>query len=254
MLRDRTFPGRAPAVTMPAMHESPATGNLTAPPASAGIRRAADLRLRGRGGPIGVRVRWPASQALGSPPPVVVVLADPSGASAAGPADDALCDELCAGLGALVLRASWATRRDDAPDSALERAAGSARVGGRPRRRARRRPGAADRRRAGQGRRRGRRPGAAGPRPGLAAPRGAGAGAHPARAPPRRAPRRRPRRPRPRPRRRSSPRSAGSRCSQRLRAEGAEVNELVDARVDPREFPQQPYLPGLTESLRGSLA
>ena len=70
-----------------------------------------------------MRVRWPASQALGSPPPVIVVLADPSGTSAAGPADDTLCDGLCAGLGALVLRASWATRRDDAPDSALERAA-----------------------------------------------------------------------------------------------------------------------------------
>ncbi len=110
---------------MPAMHESPATGNLTAPLDCAGVRRAADLRLRGRGGPIGVRVRWPSSQALGSPPPVVVVLADPSRASAAGPADDALCDELCAGLGALVLRASWATRREDAPDSALERAAGA---------------------------------------------------------------------------------------------------------------------------------
>ena len=107
------------------MHDSPVTRSPIAPPAPAGIRRAADLRLRGRGGPIPVRVRWPASQALGSPPPVIVVLADPSGTSAAGPADDTLCDELCAGLGALVLRTAWAARRDDAPGSALERAAGA---------------------------------------------------------------------------------------------------------------------------------
>ena len=238
---------------MPAMHESPATGNLIAPLDSAGVRRAADLRLRGRGGPIGVRVRWPASQALGSPPPVVVVLADPSAASAAGPADDALCDGLCADLGALVLRAAWATRRDDGPDSALERAAaalewaadhaveldGDARrliVAGRGR------AAIAAAALALRARDRGW--------PGLEAqvlvltrPCPADPDATPVLAP-------------------TAPPAAAtivtpqpdSRCSQRLRAEGAEVNELVDARVDPRDFPQQPYLAGLTESLRGSLA
>ena len=75
------------------------------------VGRSADLRLRGRGGPVRVRVRWPAGPLLGSPAPVVVVLADP-GATAA---DDALCDALCAGLGALVLHVFW--------DGALERAA-----------------------------------------------------------------------------------------------------------------------------------
>ena len=247
------FPGPPPAMTMPAMHESPATGNLTAPLDCAGVRRAADLRLRGRGGPIGVRVRWPSSQALGSPPPVVVVLADPSRASAAGPADDALCDELCAGLGALVLRASWATRREDAPDSALERAAGAlewaadhaVELDGDPERlivAGRARAAAAAGALALRARDR-RWPRLEAQVLVLTRPCPAEASAAPSPAPA------------------AAPAAAtivtpqpGSRCSQRLRAEGAEVNELVDARVDPREFPQQPYLSALTESLRGSLA
>ena len=80
------------------------------PPLTA-VGRSADLRLRGQGGRIPVRVRWPASPLHGSPPPVFVVLADPDGTAA----DDALCDALCAGLGALVLHVFW--------DGALERAA-----------------------------------------------------------------------------------------------------------------------------------
>ena len=82
---------------------------------STAVRRSADLRLRGQGGPVRVRVRWPARRVLGSPPPVVVVLADPSGTRAA---DDLLCDALCAGLGALVLHVFWG-------GEALERAAGA---------------------------------------------------------------------------------------------------------------------------------
>jgi len=75
------------------------------------VGRSADLRLRGRGGPVRVRVRWPAGPGLGSPAPVVVVLADPDATAA----DDAFCDALCAGLGALVLHVFW--------DGSLERAA-----------------------------------------------------------------------------------------------------------------------------------
>ena len=55
------------------------------------------------------------------------------------------------------------------------------------------------------------------------------------------------------PRRPSSRPSPDSRCSQRLRAAGAEVTELVDPRVDPGEFPDQPYLAALTGALRESL-
>ena len=236
------------------MHDSPSTRNPIAPPVPSGIRRAADLRLRGRTGPIPVRVRWPASQTLGSPPPVIVVLADPSGASVAAPADNTLCDELCAGLGALVLRASWAARRDDGPDSALERAAAALEW-------------AADHAAELDG-----DPGRL-----IVAGRGNAAVAAAAlalRARDRRWPRlagqilvltrpcppgteiptpRRPRSETPAAATIVSP-HAGSRCSRRLRAEGAKVNELVDSRVDPGEFPEQPYLPTLTEALRGSLA
>ena len=235
------------------MHDSPVTRSPIAPPAPAGIRRAADLRLRGRGGPIPVRVRWPASQALGSPPPVIVVLADPSGTSVAGPADDTLCDELCAGLGALVLRTAWAARRDDAPGSALERAAGAlewaadhaAELDGDPERlivagrgRAAAAAGALSLRARDQGwpRLAGQVLVLTGPCPAEAdAPPPAASAEAPAAAT-------------------IVTPHAGTRCSQRLRAEGAEVSELVDPRVDPGEYPEQPYLSALTERLRGSFA
>ncbi len=42
----------------------------------------------------------------------------------------------------------------------------------------------------------------------------------------------------------------GCEFSQRLRAAGAQVTELVDPRVDPSEYPEQPFLPALTDSLR----
>ncbi len=70
-----------------------------------GIRRAADLRLRARGGPFSVRVHWPASTAPGSLPPAIVVLANPGGAGAIDPADDFLARQLCAVLGAVSLAA-----------------------------------------------------------------------------------------------------------------------------------------------------
>ncbi len=234
------------------MHDPPATAPRIDPPLPLGVRRAADLRLRGRGGPIPVRVRWPASQALGSPPPVIVVLADPSPTSGAGRADDTMCDALCAGLGALVLRASWAARRDDAPESALERAAGALEW-------------AADHAAELDG-----DPGRL-----LVAGRGraaAAAGALALRARDQRWPRlwaqvlilTRPSRAdaktQPRRARAQAPAPATivtplaeSRCSRALRAEGAQVTELVDRRVDPGEFPEQPYLARLTAWLRGSL-
>ena len=233
------------------MHDAPSTAHRIDSPAPAGIRRAAELRLRGRNGPIPVRVRWPASQALGSPPPVIVVLADPSGTSAAGPADDTLCDGLCAGLGALVLRASWATRRDDAPDSALERAASAlewaadhaAELEGDPRRlivagrdKAAAAAGALALRARDNG-----WPRLEGQVLVLTRPCPEGEGTPP-------------------PARAGAPAAAtivtplaDSRCSQRLRAAGAEVTELVDPRVDPGEFPDQPYLAALTGALRESL-
>jgi len=223
---DFRVPGGAPK--MGAMH-SPSTA----------VRRSADLRLRGQGGPVGVRVRWPARRVLGSPPPVVVVLADPNGARVA---DDLLCDALCAGLGALVLHVFWG-------GEALERAAGAldwaadhaAELDGDPRRvlvagrdRAAVAASALALRatddgwpplvgqvlviwRACGGDREVSRASGAPPAATIVTPVG------------------------------------GCRCSQRLRAAGAQVTELVDPRVDPSEYPEQPFLPALTDSLRQSL-
>ncbi len=234
---------RAPggALKMGAVHGPPIT-----------VRRSADLRLRVGGGPIPVRVRWPASPVLGSPPPAVVVLADPSG-TAAAVADDALCDGLCAGLGALVLRVSWTGRRDESPEAALERAAGAlewaadhaVELDGDPRRvlvAGRARAAAAAIGLALRARDHGwpplvgqvlvvTRP-CAGDREVAPAPQ--------ALSPPAAATIVTPR--------------AGSACSHRLRAEGGQVKELVDPRVDPGKYPEQPFLPALTELLRESLA
>jgi acetyl esterase len=188
--------------------------------------RSAELRLRG----VPVRVRWPA----GPLPPVVVVLAD-----AAAPADDLLCDALCAGLGALVLQTFW----EDGP----ERAAGAldwaadhaAELDGDPRRVLVAGRGAA----AVAASTLALRAGESG------WPRLAGqvlvvwqacaadevrAAAAPAAAT-------------------IVTPVADCAFSQRLRAAGAEVHELVDPRVDPREHPDQPFLPALVDTLRRSL-
>ena len=95
------FRARDDAPKMGAMHS-----RLTA------VGRSADLRLRGRAGP---GARPLAGQAAAR-------LADARRRGARGPgrgqrADDALCDALCAGLGALVLHVFW--------DRRLERAAGA---------------------------------------------------------------------------------------------------------------------------------
>ena len=186
-----------------------------------------------------MRVRWPARRVLGSPPPVVVVLADPSGTRAA---DDSLCDALCAGLGALVLHVFW-------DGEALERAAGAldwaadhaAELDGDPRRVL-----VAGRDRAA----------VAASVLALRAPddgwpplvgqvlviwRACAADRDVKRAP-------------------VAPPAAtivtpvgGCQFAQRLRAAGARVTELVDPRVDPSEYPEQPFLPALTDSLRQSL-
>ena len=87
------------------MHDSPSTHSPIGPSVPLGIRHVADLRLRARGGPFSVRVHWPAGTALGSPPPAIVVLANPGGASAIDPADDFLARQLCAVLGAVALTA-----------------------------------------------------------------------------------------------------------------------------------------------------
>ena len=239
-LAQSDFRALAGALKMGAMHATPIA-----------IRRTADLRLRSRGGPIPVRVRWPGSPVLGSPPPVVVVLADPSGTTAAM-ADDALCDELCAGLGALVLRASWTGRRDETPESALERAAGAlewaadhaVELDGDPRRvlvAGRDRAAAAASGLALRARDHGW-PHLVGQVLVLTRPCPGDREMTPAPTAP------------------SPPAAAtivtslaGSGCSHRLRAEGARVTEIIDARVDPGAYPEQPFLPALTELLRRSL-
>jgi hypothetical protein len=233
-----------------ALDGAPKMGAMDATPVA--IRLSADLRLRGHGGPIPVRVRWPASPVLGSPPPVVVVLADPSGTAAAA-ADGVLCDELCAGLGALVLSAAWSGPRDETPDSALERAASAlewaadhaVELDGDPRRvlvAGRDRAAAAASGLALRARDHGwpqlvgqvlviTRP-CRGDREVTPAPTALSPPADATIVTP----------------------LAGSRCSHRLRAEGARVTELIDARVDPGTYPEQPFLPALTDILRRALA
>ena len=83
-----------------------------------GVRRVADLRLRGAAGSIPVRVRWPRSPGSGSAPPVVVLLPDIAPADGVEDADDALAHELCSRLGAVVLCVPWAPRRPGALDRA----------------------------------------------------------------------------------------------------------------------------------------
>jgi len=84
-------------------------------------QRAADLRLRGASSRP-VRVRWPAGAR--SPAPLVVFLPDLAPSDGVDPADERLCHELCAGVGAVVLCAPWATSGVGGSDSPLERAAG----------------------------------------------------------------------------------------------------------------------------------
>jgi alpha/beta hydrolase fold len=89
----------------------------------AGVRRAADLRLRGADGTIAVRVRWPASGSAAVPPPVMVFLPDVAAAGGVDETDDALCRELCSRAQIVVLCVPWAAEHVGAPCSALERAA-----------------------------------------------------------------------------------------------------------------------------------
>ena len=83
-----------------------------------GVRRVADLRLRGPAGSIPVRVRWPRSAGSGSAPPLVVFLPDAAAADGVDGADDALGHELCSRVGAVVLCIPWAPRRPGALDRA----------------------------------------------------------------------------------------------------------------------------------------
>jgi acetyl esterase/lipase len=80
-----------------------------------GVRRVADLRLRGPAGSIPVRVRWPRSRPA---PPLVVFLPDAAPADGVDGADDALGHELCARVGAVVMCIPWAPRRPGALDRA----------------------------------------------------------------------------------------------------------------------------------------
>ena len=104
VLRDRTF-GSATALRRWAPCTRPRRP-FAGPRTSGSVARADRSGCASAGRP---------ARVLGSPPPVVVVLADPSGTHVA---DDVLCDALCAGLGALVLHVFWG-------GEALERAAGA---------------------------------------------------------------------------------------------------------------------------------
>jgi acetyl esterase/lipase len=83
-----------------------------------GVRRVADLRLRGPAGSIPVRVRWPHTAASDPAPPLVVLLPDVAAADGVQRADDELGHELCSRIGAVVLCIPWAPRRPGALDRA----------------------------------------------------------------------------------------------------------------------------------------
>ena len=83
-----------------------------------GVRRVADLRLRGPAGTIPVRVRWPRSAASEVAPPLVVFLPDIAHGDGVDGPDDALGHELCSRAGAVVLCIPWAPRQPGALDRA----------------------------------------------------------------------------------------------------------------------------------------
>ena len=83
------------------------------------MSRVADLMLRGStGAPTPVRVRWPHTTAPDPAPPVVVLLPDAAHAEGVDRADDELGRELCSRVGAVVLCTPWAPRREGALDRA----------------------------------------------------------------------------------------------------------------------------------------
>jgi acetyl esterase/lipase len=106
------------------MHDRPfawprASRRFLAMRAIEATQRVADLRLRGASS-LPVRVRWPV--AAPAPAPLVVFLPDLGAANGVDPADERLCHQLCAGAGAVVLCAPWGASRVGLPESPLERA------------------------------------------------------------------------------------------------------------------------------------
>ena len=83
-----------------------------------GIRRVADLRLRGAAGHIPVRVRWPRSAAAATPLPLVLLLPDAAPGNGVERADDDLARDLCSGAEAVVLCVPWAPQQPGALDRA----------------------------------------------------------------------------------------------------------------------------------------
>jgi acetyl esterase/lipase len=89
-------------------------------PAIDAQQRVADLRLRGASA-MPVRVRWPTGARTAGP--LAVFLPDLDTQNGVDPADDELCQRLCAGVGAVVLCAPLRSARLGSSDSSLERAA-----------------------------------------------------------------------------------------------------------------------------------
>src|SRR3954471_2233770 len=85
---------------------------------NAGIRRVADLRLRGDSATIPVRVRWPRPAAQDAAPPLLLLLPDAAAGDGVDRADDQLAVELCSGSGAVVLCVPWMPGRPRALDRA----------------------------------------------------------------------------------------------------------------------------------------
>jgi acetyl esterase len=88
----------------------------------AGVRRVADVQLRGMAGPLWARVYWPAP--TGVPPAVMVFFGAGEAAGAGVGPVDALCRELCSGVGLVVL--STVHRPADQPYPAAVRDAATA--------------------------------------------------------------------------------------------------------------------------------
>jgi acetyl esterase/lipase len=88
------------------------------PTTDTGVRRVADLKLRGPAGSTPVRVRWPNSARAESAPPLVLLLPDAGVGGGVDPADEELGRDLCARVGAVVLCTPWAPQRPGALDRA----------------------------------------------------------------------------------------------------------------------------------------
>jgi acetyl esterase len=89
---------------------SPSPADRPPAPPGSGVRRVADVQLRGPGGALAARAYWPAPQDPVTAPALLVLL--PGRDSDDVDAVDALCRGACADIGVVVLSATYRAARD----------------------------------------------------------------------------------------------------------------------------------------------